>query len=62
MKNEKLDAIVRETAFEVNGKKRIRCETAFRLAEENGVTPGEVGDICNRAGVKIVACQLGCFK
>ena len=61
MNNEELDGIVLESSFEVDGTKRMRCETAFRLAEKHGVTPGDIGESCNRAGVKIVACQLGCF-
>jgi len=41
---------------------RIACGQAFALARRLGVAPRDVGDACNRAGVKIVQCQLGCFK
>jgi hypothetical protein len=41
---------------------RLACAAAFELARKNGVSPKEIGDACNRVGVKIAACQLGCFK
>ena len=55
--NEILDAIGKRAR---NGK--ISCKVCFRLAEEFEVTPRTIGDGCNKAKVKIVGCQLGCFK
>ena len=39
----------------------IACTAALRLAEEIGVPPRALGDVANRLGIKIRACQLGCF-
>jgi DNA-binding MurR/RpiR family transcriptional regulator len=41
--------------------KHISCAEAFKIAEELGISPAEVGRGCNELGMKIVACQLGCF-
>lgn len=41
---------------------RIPCFKALALARRLGVDPGKVGEACNRARIKIVRCQLGCFK
>jgi len=37
------------------------CPRAFELAEQLGVEVSEIGRLCNREGVKIAQCQLGCF-
>lgn len=41
--------------------KRISCVDARQLAEELDIEPRELGRICDEAGVKISACELGCF-
>jgi hypothetical protein len=41
---------------------RLACREAFTLANELGVAPGRIGEAANAVGVKIAACQLGCFK
>jgi hypothetical protein len=43
----------------VNGK--LPCPVAFQIAKEFKVTPKEIGDACNRLGIKVRSCQLGCF-
>jgi len=43
----------------VNGK--LPCEAARLISRETGVALSEIGAACERAGVKIVQCQLGCF-
>ena len=54
--------VVLAAVKEVDGKKKMPCAEAFRLAAELGVQPGVVGRICNERDIKIVACQLGCFR
>ena len=54
----KLDQEVRDAAKDG----RLPCAAAFELARKNGVSPKEIGDAANRVGVKIAACQLGCFQ
>ena len=41
---------------------RAACEQLLRLAEEMGVSPREVGRMCDTLKIKICGCQLGCFK
>jgi hypothetical protein len=40
---------------------RISCAAARRIAEEAGVPYKAVGDAANELGIRITACQLGCF-
>lgn len=40
---------------------RVACATALALAERLSVSPRVVGAACDRLGLKIVSCQLGCF-
>ena len=40
---------------------RISCRDAFALAETHGIDIGEVGRTLDGMGIKIAACQLGCF-
>ena len=57
--NEKLiinEALLRE------GKKTLACAQAFKLSQEHNVSLKEIGEVCNQHGIKIIDCQLGCFK
>jgi hypothetical protein len=40
---------------------RLHCAVAFKVAKKHGVAPRTVGDMANKLGLKISACQLGCF-
>lgn len=40
---------------------RITCSAALALAGRLGVSPALVGAAANELGIKIKACQLGCF-
>ena len=40
---------------------KISCLDARQLAEELQIDTRELGRICDEAGVKITACELGCF-
>jgi len=62
MKPEELDRVVLEASVELDGKRKLSCARAFEIAERHGVAKKEIGKSCNRAGVRIAACQLGCFK
>ncbi len=42
-------------------EKKITCSDARRLAGEWEIDARELGKICDQAGIKIVACELGCF-
>jgi len=41
---------------------RLPCKKAFDIADRLGVHPLEVGRKADALGIKIAACQLGCFK
>ena len=62
MDPDKLMKIIEEAAVERDGVKRLSCAVAFELAESHPVTLMEIGESCNRQGIKIVHCQLGCFE
>ena len=40
---------------------KIPCATAFKLAEELGLSRTEMGEMLNELRIKIINCQLGCF-
>ncbi len=59
--NTPIQETIEREAEEIKGKRRLACAKAFEIAEKFGVTPGEVGKICETLGIKIRSCQLGCF-
>ncbi len=46
---------------EIKKDNAITCKQALTLANQRGISPAKVGDICNELGIKINNCQLGCF-
>lgn len=40
---------------------RICCADARNLAEKLEIPYAEIGKACNQAGIRIAACELGCF-
>ena len=62
MNTDELARIVEKSAIDRDGAKRMPCAIAFELAENYPVTLLEIGESCNRQGIKIAQCQLGCFK
>ncbi len=40
---------------------RLPCSKAFEIAKTLGIPVRTVGDTCNRLGIRINRCQLGCF-
>ena len=53
---------VLKAAVERDGRQTLACAEAFKVAAAMGVELTDVARICNHYGIKIVACQLGCFK
>ena len=60
--SEELVNVVIEAAVETDGRKKLQCADAFRIAKRFDVGAGRIGRICNDNNIKICACQLGCFK
>ncbi len=60
--DERLVEAVVAAAQEVDGKMRLACADAFRVAAELEVSIGAIGQVCNQRDIKIARCQLGCFS
>jgi len=53
---------VREAAVEADGRNTLSCAEALRIAQAMAMDFMDVGAICNEEKIKLVQCQLGCFK
>ena len=40
---------------------KISCKQALKLAEEEGISSRDLGNLLNELKVKVMGCQLGCF-
>jgi len=56
-----LEAIM-AASYEENGRRKLDCPDAFKIAEELGVKLADVSRVCNQNKIRISKCQLGCFK
>jgi hypothetical protein len=54
--------IIEATKERDDGRRLLACKRAFDLASENDISLAEIGAYCNENNIKIVGCQLGCFK
>lgn len=43
-------------------RRTLVCTEAVRLSQAHDISLKEIGETCNRLGIKIRECQLGCFK
>lgn len=59
--DQQLKEKIYQEAEEIDGKKKLTCYKAFKIADELNVTTKEIGKVCNQEGIRIYACQLGCF-
>ena len=55
------ETIIKARLREESREGKIPCAKALGIAEESGISPREVGRLANALGIKISACQLGCF-
>ena len=60
--NENLINAVLSRIQDVDGKKKLSCAQAFKIAAEFDAAIMEIGRICNQQNIKICNCQLGCFQ
>jgi len=58
MGEEQLRAAIRELA----GDSKAPCRGLLQLAERTNTPPRDIGRLCDEMNIRIVACQLGCFK
>ena len=54
--------LVLESAVERQGRKILSCARAFEIHCQHDIPLADIGRICDENGIKIRACQLGCFK
>lgn len=47
---------------EVSKDRRISCTVARKVGEDLGVSLRLIGEACDELGIKIYACELGCFN
>jgi len=40
----------------------LSCPVAFELSDTHGIDKMDFAAYCNKNGIKIRGCQLGCFK
>ncbi len=59
--NKKFLEAVMAAAVDTDGKKMLACARALELAGEFDVEATEIRLICNKEGIKLHQCQLGCF-
>jgi len=62
MDENRLKELVANTAFEEEGRRKLACTDAFRLAAEHNIELLDIARVCNQEKIKICKCQLGCFK
>ncbi len=43
-------------------QKKLPCKLAFEISREYDIPLKEIGEAANELNIKIVNCQLGCFK
>ena len=60
--NEIAEAVRTAAREREDGRLVLPCKRALGIAEDLDVPPAEVGHACNEQRIKIVGCQLGCFK
>lgn len=53
---------ISQALLEISGDdKRISCADARAFASSNSIGLAELGAMCDDLGIKIYACELGCF-
>lgn len=52
---------IRSSLRERSADGKVSCHVARKIAEDLSVPYREVGEAADEAGIKIIACELGCF-
>jgi len=60
MKNERKEEI-KKLVLQSQKNGKISCKKALEIAQSLKVSTRDVGRVIDELGIKIVACQLGCF-
>lgn len=62
MNDEMMARLIEPAVSELGGKRTLACAKAFEISREHGLALREIGAWCNENGVRVRACQLGCFE
>lgn len=57
----KINPVLAEIIKGKESEGKLPCAVAFKIAEDMGVTPAEVGIALDLLGIKISKCQMGIF-
>ncbi len=57
-----LDDAVSAAAVNRDERRILPCARALELAARHEVPAREIGEACNRQGIRVANCQLGCFQ
>lgn len=60
-KRDELKKALLKTAVKKGGKPTVTCKKVLLLAGKFDVTPLQVGRMCDKEGIKIRECMMGCF-
>ncbi|MBN2207800.1 MAG: hypothetical protein JW759_00665 [Candidatus Coatesbacteria bacterium] len=61
-KTDEVLAAIMSASHEQDGRIRLNCADAFKIAEQQGVELTDISRVCNQNKIRISKCQLGCFK
>jgi len=61
MDQKEIRELVLGHAVERQGRKTLSCARAFEIHRRYDIPLADIGRACNENGIKIRACQLGCF-
>ncbi len=56
------DEELREAIRREASEGKVSCKALLDLAEWQEISPRKLGRLCDQMKIKIVECQLGCFR
>jgi hypothetical protein len=56
------EIVRRAASFRPGRRPALTCAAACRIAEKHGIPLATIGRICDREGIRIGRCRLGCFQ
>jgi len=62
MTDKELLEVIQTETYEEDGKTKLACPKAFKIAKQNPVTIRDVGRVCDENEIRLAKCQLGCFE
>ena len=53
---------IRQAIRDLAAGGKVTCRDLLELAQRTDASPGRVGKLCDEMGLRVAACQLGCFR